>query len=192
MATAVANLGIVVPRTSAEGASPHGTAKEENLVVLWKAHHPVNRRRVVVASVVKASIAFKMRHPVAFGRRVMNVHRIQIHILHVKLRIVPCTNHVRMERDMIALFMARGSVASAPVVQEQYQKQIRVSHKRLTAKIAGQSVPMEWALSVPGTWVLLVAFHPEILPATPARRIVGITKFRRCSNTGGFGLVSSA
>ena len=187
--TAVANLVTVVPRTIAEGAYPPGTAKEGNLVVSWKAHHPVNRRRVVVASVATASIAFKMRRPVAFGHRGMNVHRIQIHILHVNQRIVPCTKHVRMEKDMIALNTASGSVVSVLVVPEQYPKQIRVSHKRLTAKIAGQSVPMEWAPSVPAMWVLLVAFHPTILPATPARRIVGITQFPRCSNTGGFGLV---
>ena len=144
---------------------------------------------MVVASVAMASIAFKMRRPVAFGRRAMNVHKIRIHILHVNLRIVPCTNPVRMEKDMTALFMASRPVASVLVVLEQYPKQIRVSHKRLTAKIAGQSVPMEWALSVPGAWLLPVASRPTILPATPARRIVGITKFRRCSNTGGFGLV---
>jgi len=94
-----------------------------------------------------------------------------------------------MEKDMIALNTASGSVVSVLVVPEQYPKQIHVSHKRLTAKIAGQSVPMEWAPSVPAMWVLLVAFHPTILPATPARRIVGITQFPRCSNTGGFGLV---
>lgn len=179
-----------MPRTSAEGAYPPGTAKEGSLVVSWKAHHPGNRRRVVVASVARASIACRMRRPVAFGHRGMNVHRIRIHILRVNRRIVPCTNPVHMEKDMIALFMASGFVASVLVVHEQYQKQIRVSHKRLTAKIVGQNVPMEWALSVPTMWVLLVAFHPTILPAIPARRIVGITKFRRCSNTGGFGLVS--
>ena len=138
-----------MPRTSAEGAYPPGTAKEGNLVVSWKAHHPGNRRRVVVASVVRASIACRMRRPVAFGHRAMNGHRIRIHILLVNRKIVPCTNPVHMEKDMIALFMASGFVASVLVVHEQYQKQIRVSHKRLTAKIVGQNVPMEWEMSVP-------------------------------------------
>jgi len=162
-------------------------AKAGNPVVSLQVLLQANRRKVVAAFAVKVSIVSRMRRLVVSGSKVMNVVMMQIPTLHVNNRIAPYTNHVHMEKVMIADSMGKVYVVYVLVVPKQFQKWILVNIKRPIARADGSHAFMEWAPIVQRIWKHVV-FLSAILPATLAKQIARIITFSLSFNPGGFGL----